>query len=103
MAKADLIKALDKVNIKSLNVTNINPKVPKEEKKYGTVSQDLKPNLWLCDNALKTIGKYQVGEKIYLAIEGTIENLSQRERNNKKTMEMNLKIDKVADLTRGGR
>jgi ribosomal protein L28 len=100
---ADLLKALDSVDIKSIKATDIKPKVSKEEKKYGITVDTLKPRLWLRDEALKTIDKYQVGDKIYLAIEGTVNSMSQDKQGTKKRIEINITIDKVADLTRGGR
>ena len=105
--KSAMEKALDKIG--SLNVKQLEE--PKKEKaskgECCPVSYDSRPSIYLDDKELSTIGNFKAGDKVILVVECSVRSVNTYDRMDgkevKKSLNCDLCIEAIADITTGGK
>jgi len=104
--KSAIEQALDKV--KNLNVQKLDEPKPEKQKKGEdpiSYTYDPRPSLYLGDEELPTIGKYKAGDKVVIVCECYVSSVNTSDRmedkESKKSLDCNLRIEAIADITKG--
>lgn len=103
--KSAIEKALDKIS--SPNIQNLEAPKPEKAKKGNMVESvwDDRPTIYLGDKELSSIGSYKAGDKVVLAVECSVCSVNSHDsmdgKEIKKSLNCELRIEAIADITKG--
>ncbi|MDP4292175.1 MAG: hypothetical protein Q8908_13925 [Bacteroidota bacterium] len=94
-------------SVKKLSIQSTEP--PKSEKKSKNDNccsiDSCKPCLYIDDRELPTAGNYKIDDKVVLVLECSVKGISSYMRpdgkGQKKTLNIDLTVDAIADITKG--